>query len=643
MITSSDFDKQQLNVNTDFAGVVGDNTHIEGDIAFYQDSDKDAFIEENLDDVRNDEFIAPTHSQDIVDRVLSNRFLLLLGKDRMGKAALARHIADMLLQENSDELPVKKIRQSFDLNEVLEYLISEKTQDYIVLGYDINIKEIQKNIDTLIRIARQKSKFVIFTSELSSSLPSNLQEFSVEVQINYPYTPQNIEKLLEQYFQGHEIELNVELKKNIHNISKRLVSPSVAVRLAESLPKESALPAYNEWVERLNDLKEFHKEVKHWLSNLGKDECILFLTLALFHDLPDHNFWMVYEAVIDELKKRDPTLIKLDYYALEENREFIASEHRIAFRHIEDRESILLRLLKLYRRSLLTILPFLDKQIYEFLYKKDMRLAMAEAVGYIGTVEEKDANDILYNWAKHKNPSVRAAVGHAHRQMIKVAGDKALLRILNETPRYLDENNNVERKGELIETWGPRWTVASSLGRINNYVSEDRFEKDILPILKKVCKDKHIAVRIAAIYSMRKIGLTRFKQIRPILAKKAKDHRVEVQLELAETLASLSMSNKSDIHQLLQEWLVGQDEDRLWTAFYTFYLLDSQEDGQLNMLQQQILENFNLQSRIINKLNEMLTSKNISNEKIIDLFDSIARRNDISMNTILLVQILAEN
>lgn len=643
MITSYNFDKQQLNVNTDFTGVVGDNTHIEGDIAFYQDSDKEAFfIEENLDDVRIDGFISPTHSQDIVQRVLSERFLLLSGKDRMGKAALSRHIADMLLQEDSDELPIKKIRQSFDLNEVLEYLISEKTQDYIVLGYDININEIQENIDLLRRIARQKSKYIIFTSELSSSLPSDLQEFTIKVQINYPYTPQNIEQLLIQYFQAENIELEIELKDNIQNISKRLFSPSVAIRLAESLPREGALPVYNEWVDRLNDLNEFHKEVKNWLSNLGKDECILFLTLALFHDLPGHNFWMVYEDVIDELKKRDPTLIKLDYYALEENREFIASGHRIAFKHIKDRESILLRLLKLYRRSLLTILPFLGKQIYEFLYKKDMRLATAEAVGYIGTVEGKKANDILYDWAKHKNPSVRAAVGHSHRQMIKIDRD-ALGKILSEMYRYLKESK-VDREDDKIETTvGPRWTVASSLGRINNYVSEDRFEQDIVPILKEVSDDQHIAVRKATVYSMRKIGLTRFQQIRPILAKRAKDHRVEVQLEVAETLASLSLSNTSSVHQLLQEWLVGQDEDRLWTAFYTFYLLDSQKEGQLNMLQQQIFENSNLQSRIINKLNEMLISKNISNEKIIDLFDSIARRNDISMNTILLVQILAEN
>lgn len=626
------------------------NTYIEELYQEFSASDKDTFfIEENLDDVRNDEFISPAHSQEIVERALRDRFLLLSGKDRMGKAALSRHIADMLLQANSDKLSVKKIRQSFDLNEVVDDLLSEKMQDHIVLGYDVDIKEIQKNIDNLIRVTRQNSKFIIFTSELPSSLPSALQKFSIEVQINYPYTSQNIEKLLEQYFQEENSELEVELKDNIQNISKRLFSPSVAIRLAESLPKESALPAYNEWVERLNDLNDFHKEVKNWLSKLGKNESVLFLTLALFHDLPDHNFWTVYETVIDELKKRDPTLIKLDYYALEENRKFIASGHRIAFKHIKDRDSILLRLLKLHRRSLLTILPFLGKQIDEFLYKKDMRLATAEAVGYIGTVEEKTANNTLYTWAKHKSPSVRAAVGHAHRQMIKVHrqaseddGDKAILQILDQMSRYLPDNK-VERRNEPIETWGPRWTVAASLGRINNYVSEDRFEQDILPIFKEVSDDQHIAVRTAAVYSMRKIGLTRFQQIRPILAKKAKDHRVEVQLEVAETLSSLSLSNTSSVHQLLQEWLVGQDEDRLWTAFYTFYLLDSQKEGQLNILQQQIFENSNLQSRIINKLNEMLTSKNISNKKIIDLFDSIARRNDISMNTILLVQILAEN
>lgn len=629
--------------NTDAESVaqVGENnTYIE---EFYQESsasDKYTFIEENLDDVRSDEFIAPAHSRDIVHWVLSKRFLLLSGKDRMGKAALSRHIADMLLQANPDGLSVKKIRQNVDLIEVLDDLISEKTLDHIVLGYDINIQEIQEHLDVLIRISRQKSKFIVFTTESLSSIPSALQDFLIEVQVNYPYTHQNIEKLLTQYFQPE----NIELKENIHNISKRVISPSVAIRLAESLLKESPLPEYNEWINRLNDLKDFSKETDNWLSKLGKNECILFLTLALFHDLPDRNFWRIYETFIDALKERDPTLIKLDYYALEENREFIASEHRIAFKHIRDRDGILLRLLKLHRRSLLKVLPSLGKQIDKLKDDWQMRIATAEAIGYIATVEEEDVNDILYAWAKHKSPSVRAAVGHAHRQMIKAHrqlsednAEKAILRILDQMSLFLCENSK-ER-----ETMEPRWTVAASLERINNYVPEDIFEQKILPIFKKLYHDDHIAVRKAVIHSIRKIGLTRFQQIRPILAIKAKDHRVEVQLEVAETLASLSLSINSDIHQLLQEWLVGQDEDRLWTAFYTFYLLDSQKEDQLSILQQQILENSNLQSRVINKLNEILTSKNISDKKIIDLFDSIARRNDLSMNTILLVQILAEN
>ncbi|MCI5156880.1 MAG: hypothetical protein D3906_00265 [Candidatus Electrothrix sp. AUS1_2] len=638
MSVSNDLDEK----NDKNIGVYGNYAHIEGGITFNQGV-IDPFVKENLDDVRSDEFIAPAHSQDIVQRVLSRRFLLLWGKDRMGKSALSRHIADMLLQENLDELPVKKIRQSFDLNDVLENVISEKKQNYIILGYDINIDEIQKNIDLLRRIARQESKYIIFTSEPPNSIPSDLQEFSVEVQINYPYTPQNIEKLLEQYFQAENIELKVELKGNIHSISKRLVSPSVAVRLAESLSKESTLPAYNEWVDRLNDLNDFHKEVNNWLGNLGKDECILFLTLALFHDLPDHNFWMIYEDVIDELKKRDPTLIKLDYYALEENREFIASGRRIAFKHTTDRDSILSRLLKLHRRSLLAILPFLgeQKQIDKFLYKKDMRLATAEAVGYIGTVEEKAAHDILYSWAKHKSALIRAAVGHAHRQMMKKNRD-ALGSILSEMSRYLRENN-VGRKDDTIETIGPRWTVAASLGRINNYVSDDRFEQDILPIFEKVCKDEYVEVRKAAVYSMRTMGQSRFKQIRPFLSEQAKNFNVLVRLEVAATLAKLSMTNQSDIHQLLHEWLIGQDEARIWTAFYTLCLLDYQKEDQLILLQKQIYEDTDLQIKITNTLNNILINEKLENDTIINVFELVALHNDMEMNKILIVETLVAN
>ncbi|MCI5189763.1 MAG: hypothetical protein D3905_08170 [Candidatus Electrothrix sp. AS4_5] len=235
------------------------------------------------------------------------------------------------------------------------------------------------------------------------------------------------------------------------------------------------------------------------------------------------------------------------------------------------------------------------------------------------------------------------AVGHAHRQMIKVHrqaneedADKALSQILSEMNRYLDDN--VER--EAIEA---RWTVAASLGIINNYVPEDRFKQDILPIFEKVYHDEHIAVRKAAVFSMRKMGLSHFKQIRPILAIKAKDHRVEVQLEVAETLARLSLSNKVDIHQLLKEWLVSQDEARIWTAFYTFCLLDSRKEDQLNILQKQIYAHTNLQIKITNTLNNMLINEKLKNDTIIEVFELIARHNDMAMNKILIVETLINN
>ncbi|MCI5151058.1 MAG: hypothetical protein D3916_17030, partial [Candidatus Electrothrix sp. MAN1_4] len=268
-------------------------------------------------------------------------------------------------------------------------------------------------------------------------------------------------------------------------------------------------------------------------------------------------------------------------------------------------------------------------------------IATAEAVGYIGTVEEKATHDILYAWSKHKIASVRAAVGHAHRQMIKIDRD-ALVPILSEMSRYL-KKNNIERNDDTIETVGPRWTVAASLGRINNYVPEDRFEQDILPIFKEVYRDQHVEVRKAAVYSMRTMGLSRFKQIRPVLSEKAKDYNILVQLEVAETLARLSISNQSDVHQLLQEWFIGQDEARVWTAFYTLCLLDSRKEDQLSILREQIYENTNLQIKITNTLNKILINDKLKDETIIEVFELIALHNDMAMNKILIVEALITN
>ena len=57
----------------------------------------------------------------------------------------------------------------------------------------------------------------------------------------------------------------------------------------------------------------------HWNLEIGTINEMLALKkgpATLFDDIPERSFWDVYEHLVSIWQKRDPTLMPLDYYAL---------------------------------------------------------------------------------------------------------------------------------------------------------------------------------------------------------------------------------------------------------------------------------------------------------------------------------------
>ena len=97
---------------------------------------------------------------------------------------------------------------------------------------------------------------------------------------------------------------------------KTLASPSKIVRFTDMLLTQSRPPDKSELRDLMKTINNAKLEVRNWLRKLDKNERYLVLILALFDDLPEQDFWTIYDKLIEILRKRDATLPLLDYYAL---------------------------------------------------------------------------------------------------------------------------------------------------------------------------------------------------------------------------------------------------------------------------------------------------------------------------------------
>jgi hypothetical protein len=312
-------------------------------------------------------------------------------------------------------------------------------------------------------------------------------------------------------------------------------------------------------------------------------------------------------------QNRDFMLMPLDYYALSPFNTFIDVGPRISFKEPEYRHAVLEQLLDKYRRSLVMTLDFLRELPEKSLEPRTrfdigLRIAAAQAVGQIGTVEWPAAEEVLLAWAAHSSPRVRAATSHAYRQMVEVLGDNALPQILDRLDSWVERHTPPSREEDSPQTFHVRRTVASSLGRISRSVSKECFEAEILPRLHRLSHDEHFQVRASAVYALRTLGLSRFDSIRRMLVERAADWHADVRLEAALALRELSATRWPDVHSLLFQWFGDEEDERLWTALVGVLLMAEEHHSLTAELYAETDRDSGLKSRVQEIVKELLAS-----------------------------------
>ncbi len=566
MVEGTNVPKYDVDVGYAHGVVIGDQATQN----FYYTTSEQWLVEESMDDVRASAFVPPTHGQKLVQIVQSQHLLLLCGANRMGKAALARYVA-ACLQDMDASLQVFRLRQRGELPDIVDALSQHPNQ--VILGYDVHPAEVVERLESIQEMAMVHASFVILTADLELAqrhLPVRYVSTLVEVVPDFPYTDEDLQRLLSIKLE-EQLPYLQQMGIAPGALLRTFSSPSQIIRFSDMLSAQPEPPDKGALRELFQSVKDVRFAVSSWLQKLDKNERYLVLTLALFDDLPEQNFWEIYESLVGMWQDRDFTLMPLDYYALSFLTAFVEAGQRLGFKEAEYRNIVLDQLLHQYRRSLVMTLPFLQAVPEKSLERGNqfgtgLRIAAAQAVGQISLVEWAEAEGVLLAWARHPSTRVRAATSHAFRQMADVVGEEGLGQILDSLNRWVDSHTPPSREEDSPDMFYVRWTVASSLGRISRSVSKECFEAEILPLLHRLSHDEHFQVRASVVYALRTLGVYRFDSIRRLLVERAADWHADVRLEVALALRELSATLWPDVHSLLCQWFGDEGDERLWTA-----------------------------------------------------------------------------
>jgi len=259
---------------------------------------------------------------------------------------------------------------------------------------------------------------------------------------------------------------------------------------------EEELQSLNVTVEKLSSEEESDETLNGWFRELSVTTKHFVLTLCLFSEMRQPDFWKLYESMMDyrQIEYRDEEgewLFRQSTVELLESAmaRSVSVENIVGRRIVFKKRSYQARVLDLlrdeYPRRLLELLPWLYNLGQE---RWEIRSRAAEAVAEIGKIDfAYIRRKVLEKWANDQRHYVRAVIGYTVSKLLRdqVAQDQ-VRKMLNEW------GDPKEHRG-----WKFRWAAAAAYKQIG---LEDA---DLaLNGLKEVARNDDIRIADAVIYAL---------------------------------------------------------------------------------------------------------------------------------------------
>jgi HEAT repeat protein len=512
-------------------------------------------------------------------------------------------ISQQFVQQKLDffELDIKKYQPSpkfTNLKITSQFIDSIKDNRLLVLGDSPNV-----DIATFAKYLAcywSNQQFASTTQKLVVKewhRSSDFQSIDVEIQNTKESTVFILTQVSPQNIVGYSLQQIQQVAfSNSHYVIVTTDTPLVAWRLLEraktfwhELTVEDVLDC-PELVNKFTDKESIHKWYYHVLTSR---EQLLALGLSFFDGLFDDQFFAALEEIVESAwQRRDTTLRALDYYDLDNLRNFFnftetnTSITFIEVRFPKQRQMLLKVAWESHRRLILAALPILvnlvknsvrryERELYGSPLRCDqLRRVISETISDIGLIASDAVEDTLLNIAADEDINVQAVAAQA----------MALWRDDNKREFIGDEGTNHHIDRQLFETL-QRWqngararslvdailserdqkeskepvdyiraTIALTVGYAALYDPSDQLSPELLELLKHLISEQNELVRNRVFtHTLPRVILQHIVQLRDILPKLLRDID-DLVLALANSLAFAYRFRPKDVLETLHLW-----------------------------------------------------------------------------------------
>jgi hypothetical protein len=319
-------------------------------------------------------------------------------------------------------------------------------------------------------------------------------------------------------------------------------------------------------------------EIHSWFISLDDSTKCFVLTLALCSELDRQEFWAKYKIIVKELRKLDASLSLLPLGICRQRATpYVSTEGPIDFVDTRVAKAINDEVARNYREYLVELLPKLkewsvpdrgqtpvdarsEERKREASQTQAFRTAVARLVGMAGKESlDADISGMLEHWATDPILKIREAVGIA----------------LEQTAQDTDSAN---RALDLLKSWGSGagndersffklYATAFPLTRFASLSSGQAVYLRALTYLKFLTKDARGSVRFYTSIAVRKMARkAQFADLEVLLGALANDTHLATRLNAAQALNEARFGNEQEVLNLIERWLISDDENLRWVA-----------------------------------------------------------------------------
>lgn len=509
----------------------------------------------------DDSMLKPQVEDFIVDRILSNRILIVQEVQEadmhdylyelVRKLSLRTTLEALELVQNEDHSPILKALKRVDPN-------------CIFLMNDVDAEQFQYQLEKLISISRDQNFFVIVSTNSIQArwVQSNLDinQFWFQPNAREMYNPdeivQSISKRLTNipFLELDDTSPRISESQSIDILKGNIYTPIQLELFLHHYSKYQSLPSDKELSSLLGDtIGNEDESVSRWFKNLKHEEKLMTIGLVLFDGVLDSQFFeAIGELVKDEdsfWKKSAPSLAVIDYKDLDFLIPFLhleSSEEGNYLSLIQDsfRRTIFQTLWHSYRRHLLIIFPKLVELLrssyqrgtinWELFGTSERRALLRESftssLSDLTLIDIKASEYLLLELALSDHKWLQKIAGKSLARWRTLGKDAELFQLLSEwqtNPNLqkllkdkLERRKHSLKKGittseksiDLIKS-----TCAITLAEAAKYDKPNQLNSDLIQLYIELAKEDSLSVRKSINSSLGNFVSTHALQLQDVL------------------------------------------------------------------------------------------------------------------------------